>query len=218
MANVGMSAAGGAAGGASVGSAAGPYGALIGAVIGAGLGVFGALKSASDEADAERAKADDQKRQAEEIAQREEWNDIVRAEQTYKAGLDFGAQAAGSGHGGSGVGSQLEIKRQGDLATAFADREAAFQEDMLLRGVSMTYNSANQTQQAGYINAASGIVGAAGKYYGDPANRPNSSTQDRLPAPGSQFSNIQSTDSSYTMPVLGQSSGYGSNPYPGAHL
>lgn len=133
-------------------------------LFGAGVKAFGDIKSANSQAELERDKAVMAYRQADELEQRQMANDAVRQGQAFKAEEDFGAAYAGSGKEGSGLGSQLEIKRQADLAVAMADRDADFQAEMLRHGGDINNKLADETQTAGYLKAGGTILSAGGNF------------------------------------------------------
>lgn len=149
--SVAAAAVAGAATGASVG---GGYGAIAGAVIGAGISIYGQLKSAEDQAALDEKKKKIAEEQANEIFVREQINETIRNQATFQAQLQVGSEYAASGKEGAGIGSQLEVKRQADLATALARRDASYQEHMLLEGGSLQGQLADITRQSSYFNAA----------------------------------------------------------------
>lgn len=178
-----MSVGTGAVSGAAAGSILGPVGAGVGAVVGA----IGGLISASDQSSIDKQKAQLEQAQAAQVASREAANDALKAQQTFTKQQDFGSLSAGSGHEGAGIGSQLEIQRQNQVATSIADQEASFQEQMLLAGASMQSQLAGQTTTAGYINAGTSLLGGASKV-GGLINAGSQGQTQSLPQPGQGFS------------------------------
>lgn len=176
----------GAVAGAGAGASFGPWGAVIGGVIGA----VGGLLAASSQSDIDNQKADAEKAQAAEVANREAANDAIRKVAVNEAQVDMGSSFAGTGRAGTGIGSQLEMKRQGDLQTLLADQDAKFQENMILRGAAMQNQLADTTKTAGYFNAGSTVLGAAGKAY-TPGNQ-NPGTAIALPANGENYTGYSS--------------------------
>lgn len=133
------------------------------AIAGGAVSAYGAIKGAQDQAELDREKAELSKEQADELINREQINDALRDTNTFRQKLDFQSAAAGTGHEGSGIGSQLEIQRQSDLAKVLADHDANFQAQMLLRGGQMYNRMADNTEEAGYISAAGSLLGGAGR-------------------------------------------------------
>lgn len=133
------------------------------AVAGAGLQAYGAISSAQDQAALDRQKADIANQQSAEITARESNNEITRDQSAYRQKLAFGAAYAGSGKAGTGIGSQLEIQRQTDLANMTSNRDSQFQVNMLQQQAGVDTTLANETSTAGYLNAAGSILGGAGK-------------------------------------------------------
>lgn len=157
----GLMAAGGIATATGVGAPVGI--ALVAA--GAGLSIWGALSSASDQADLDAKKAAIAEQQAQEIQAREVANENLRDQQAYRAKLSFGATFAGSGKAGTGIGSQLEIQRQTDMQNMISNRDSQFQEQMLREQAGIDTSLGQETMQAGYMNAAATAIGAASKAY-----------------------------------------------------
>lgn len=150
------------ASGAAAGSMVGPYGTVIGAVIGAGIGIYGAITSASDQADIDRQKAALEDAQAGEVARREQENDALAKTTAFKTAAAYSSENAATGHEGGGIGSQLEIQRQTNLQISLNDQAAAFQESQIYAGAGMESQLANNTMTAGYLNAAGQGVKLAG--------------------------------------------------------
>lgn len=162
QAGAGLATAGAAASATGVGAAVGVP--LI--AVGAGLSIWGSLSAASDQASLDQEKARVADQQAEEIQSREVANENLRDQQAYRSKLAFGASFAGSGKSGTGIGSQLEIQRQADQANVISNRESQFQQQMLMEQAGVDTTLAQETTQAGYISAASSLVGGAAKAYG----------------------------------------------------
>lgn len=103
-------------------------GAAAGAAIGGSfLGVYGALKSASDEADMLEENKRLANEQADELEYREMVNEIARNQAAFKAELNFGSGYAATGREGTGIGSQLEIHRQVQVQNEISSREAQYE-------------------------------------------------------------------------------------------
>jgi hypothetical protein len=201
-----MSAESAEEGGAAVAGGVGGFfvGGPMGAVAGAGIGmsVAGQLNAASSQSDVEKEKAAAAAAQAQEVAQREAFNDVQAQDQTFKSKLDFASSFASSGKQGAGIGSQLEIQRQSDLAIKVADEQASFQESMLRQGGSLDTELAGQYQEAGDLNAAGTILAGAGKMAAPSfgASNYNAGGTTSLPSLPSNY-----TNSNYQPPSFGGS-------------
>lgn len=139
------------------------------AIVGAGISTYGAIKSASDQADLDNARARIATEQAAEIGQREVANEALRDQQAYRQKLQFASSFAASGKSGVGVGSQLQIQNQADLQNMMSNREASFQQSMLKQQAGIDTTMANDVIAAGNLNAAGAIVGGLGAAAGGAA-------------------------------------------------
>lgn len=143
-----------------------PQVAAAAAVVGTGIQVYGAIKSANDQAQLDADRADVARKQAIEIGEREQANESIRDQQAMRQKLQFGASFAASGKAGTGVGSQLQIQNQSDLLSMMSNREAKFQEQMLYTQAGIDTTLAQNTLEAGTLTAIgtglSGVGSAAG--------------------------------------------------------
>lgn len=133
------------------------------AIVGGGIAAYGAIKSAQDEAAIKRLEAEQAYQQAGELDMRERANEALRTDAAFRAKLDFASMAAGTGHEGAGIGSQLEIQRQSDLQNILAGRDEAFAASQLRKGGDITRQLAGNIEEAGYISAAGSLLGAGGR-------------------------------------------------------
>ncbi len=133
------------------------------AIAGAGLSAYGAITSAQDQSNLDNERAQVAQEQAQEIAQREAANETLRDQQAYRGQLQFGAQFAGSGKAGTGIGSQLEIQRQATQANVISNEQSQFQDQMLNQQAGIDTTLASETMTSGYINAASSLLGGASR-------------------------------------------------------
>ena len=133
------------------------------AVAGGGLSAYGAITSAQDQSNLDNERAQVAQKQAQEIAQREASNETIRDQQAYRGQLQFGSQFSGAGKSGTGIGSQLEIQRQATQANVISNEQSQFQEQMLNQQAGMDTALASETMTAGYISAASSLLGGAAK-------------------------------------------------------
>lgn len=131
------------------------------AAAGGVIGAYGAIQSAQDQANLDNEKAAIAFKQADEIQNREVANEAIRNSQANEAKLSFGAAYASSGKEGVGIGSQLEIQRQTDLQNTISKRDADFQAEMLRTQGGIDQQLADETKSAGYLSAASSILGGA---------------------------------------------------------
>lgn len=136
------------------------------AIVGTGIAVYGAIKSANDQAGLDEERAKIAREQAAEIASREQANESIKDQQAFRQKLQFGSSYAASGKAGTGVGSQLQIQSQTDLQNMMSNREASFQERMLMQQAGIDTTLADQTRSAGTLQALgagiSGVSRAAG--------------------------------------------------------
>lgn len=135
-------------------------------IVGTGLQVYGDIKSANDQAKLDQDKAEIARQQAIEIAQREGANEVMRDQQAMRQKLQFGASYAASGKAGTGVGSQLQIQNQADLLNMMSNREALFQQKMLMQQAGIDTTMAQESLQSGTLNALAAGIGGAGKAAG----------------------------------------------------
>lgn len=140
--------------------------AAVAALAGTGVQVYGQLKSAEDQAAAERRQEKLQNEQAAELYKRSLINEQIRDQATFRNKLNFGSIAAGTGHAGTGIGSQLEIQRQADQQTALIRHEVDYQTQMMKAGALVHGQNAENIKQAGYWGAAATILGGAGQAAG----------------------------------------------------
>lgn len=132
------------------------------AIAGAGMSAYGSIVSANDQSQLDQARADIARQQADEIASRESANEAIRNQAATRQKLQFGASYAASGKAGVGIGSQLQIQNQADLASMISNREAMFQEKMLRQQSGIDTTLAEQALSSGTLNAiAAGLGGAA---------------------------------------------------------
>ena len=132
------------------------------AIVGAGIAIYGDISSANDQAGLDQARASIARQQAAEIDSREQANELIRDQQASRQKLQFGASYAASGKAGTGVGSQLQIQNQSDLQSMVSNREAKFQENMLMQQAGIDTTLGDETQTAGTISAiGAGIGGVA---------------------------------------------------------
>lgn len=136
-----------------------------GAAAGGGLAAAGAIIQGQDTNQLEQERAAIARQQAGEIASREAVNESLRDEQAYRQKLQFGSQNAGAGKAGTGIGSQLEIQRQTDLANAVSKRDSQFQEQMLEEGASIDQQMGQEAETGSYFSAASSVLGGAANAY-----------------------------------------------------
>lgn len=129
------------------------------ALVGGGIAVYGAIKSADDQASLDSARARIALEQASELEDREVANEALRNQTAYRQKLQFGASFAASGRAGTGVGSQLQIQNQTDLQNMISNKETQFQESMLRQQAGIDTTMANQAETAGTINALGAGVG-----------------------------------------------------------
>lgn len=144
-----------------------PQVAAAAAVVGGGIAIYGAIKSANDQASLDQERAEIAKQQAQEIAAREQANEALRNQQAYRQKLQFGSSFAASGRAGVGIGSQLQIQNQSDLASMMSNREAEFQEKMLYQQAGIDTTLSNQALESGTISAIGAGLSAGGKAYAD---------------------------------------------------
>jgi hypothetical protein len=152
-----------------------PVVAAVAAVVGTGIAIYGAVKSANDQSDLDQERASIAQQQAKELDAREQSNELIRDQQAYRQKLQFGAAYAASGKEGVGIGSQLQIQNQADLANMMSNRETKFQETMLLEQGGIDTSLASSTESAGTLNAVGAGLGglsAAGKLYTAGGNNP----------------------------------------------
>lgn len=144
------------------------------AVVGAGIGIYGAVKSANDQAHLDQIRAGIAEDQAGEIASREAANESLRDSAAMRQKLQFGSSYAASGKAGTGVGSQLQIQKQADLMNMMSNREATFQEKMLYQQAGIDTSLADETLRAGTLKAVGaglgGLSSVAGIGMGGGAN------------------------------------------------
>lgn len=173
------------------------------AIVGAGISTYGAIKSASDQADLDNARARIADQQAEEIQQRELANESLRDQQAYRQKLQFASSYAASGKAGVGIGSQLQIQSQSDLQSMMSNREAKFQAFMLHQQAGIDTTMANDVIEAGNLNAAGAAVSGLGA-----AARGGMSGGSSPGYGGTQALGAMPTFQQLQMPALGSSSGY----------
>ena len=125
--------------------------------------------------------------QAAEVLYREKINETLRNQQGFAAMADVSAQQAGSGHEGGGISSQLEVKRQTDLQNMISSQEAEFQARMLEAGGSLTGQAGQQAQTAGFLGAATSLIGGASKILNPSSGYMDYGGTQSLPAPGQGF-------------------------------
>lgn len=123
------------------------------ALVGAGIAIYGDIKSAQDQASLDDNRALVAREQAQEIADREQANESLRDQAAQRQKLQFGASYAASGKAGIGIGSQLQIQTETDTQNLISAREAAFQEKMLQQQAGVDSTLADETRQAGTLNA-----------------------------------------------------------------
>jgi hypothetical protein len=157
------SAAGATGAGAAAGSVLPGIGTLAGAFVGAGVGIFGAIKSANDQAEIERKKAALANEQADEILAREQINDAQIRDASFRSELETGSVSAAMGHTGGEIGAKLEIERRTNLEISLNDRAAAFQAKMLREGATLGQEAADTAKSAGYLQAGALGVSILGK-------------------------------------------------------
>jgi hypothetical protein len=133
------------------------------AVVGAGIAIYGAVSSANDQSQLDQEKADAAKKQAQELAARQQVNDLVKQSTAMRQKLQYGATYAASGKAGVGIGAQLQIQNQANVQQMISDREAAFQEQMLMQSAQIDTSLASETQSAGTLNAIGAGVQGAGR-------------------------------------------------------
>jgi len=131
------------------------------AVVGAGVQIYGAIKTANDQAEMDLQRAAIANQQATEIGEREAANETLRNQQAYRQKLQFGASFAATGREGTGIGSQLQIQNQTDLANMMSNREADFQAKMLKQQAGIDTTLAGQTESAGVVKALGMGLGGA---------------------------------------------------------
>lgn len=183
------SAGAGAASGAAAGAAAGTVvpgvgnviGAAAGAVLGAGISIFGSIESGNDQNKIDQEKAANEMAQAQQVVDREAANDALRQQATTTTQMDVSSEQAASGHETSGVGSQLEVKRQNDIQTKLNDQNASFQESQLMAGASLTQQAGSQAQTAGDIQAVGSGVSLLGTILSPKSGIINYGTKQSLP-------------------------------------
>lgn len=139
-----------------------PQVAAAAAIVGAGVSIYGAITSANDQASLDESRAGVARQQSGEIAAREQVNETIRNQAAFRQKLQFGASYAASGKAGTGVGSQLQIQNQTDLANMLSNRESMFQEAMLQQQAGTDLQLADETRSAGTLNAiGAGLGGIA---------------------------------------------------------
>lgn len=166
---------------AAAGAVLGPVGALVGGAIGA----IGAIFGANDQAEIDRRKAALEEAEAQEVARREAVNDAATQSTMFRQGLDISSEMAGSGHEGGAIGTQLEIRRQGNLQIRLNDEAAAFQESQLRAGAQMQLDLAGQTETAGILKGIGygfTAMGSVGRQV-----LSNAMTTEKLPSIGGGF-------------------------------
>lgn len=137
--------------------------AAASAIVGAGISVYGAIQSANDQANLDNTRARIATQQADELAGREASNEAVRNQQATRQMYQFGSSYAASGKAGVGIGSQLQIQSQANLANITSNRESQFQQTMLQEQAGIDTTLAAQTEQAGTLNAiGAGLRGVGG--------------------------------------------------------
>lgn len=172
-------------------------------LVGAGIQIYGDIKSANDQASLDQDRASIARQQAAEIDARNQANASLLEQTATRQKLQFGSSYAASGKAGVGVGSQLQIQQQADTENMVATREAKFQESMLQQQAGIDSTLADQTLEAGTLNAIGAGIGGLGKVAGAAtsggANPGYSGTQ------GSGLGAYPSvpSSSSFTMPALG---------------
>lgn len=172
-------------------------------LVGAGIQIYGDIKSANDQASLDQDRAQIAREQASEIDSRNQANAAMLDQAATRQKLQFGASYAASGKAGVGVGSQLQIQNQANNQNMVATREAKFQESMLMQQAGIDSTLADQTLEAGTLNAIGaglgGLSKAASMGLGGGASPGYTGTQ------GSglgAYPSIPSSDS-LTMPALG---------------
>ena len=151
------------------------------AIVGAGISIYGAIKSANDEADQLEKRQALANSQADEMGYRENLNKVLRDEATVKNKLDFGAMAAASGHEGTGIGSQLEIQRQADIVNALSRHDVEYQQRQIREGGALQGDLAGQRREAGSWQAAGTGASLLGSFANRPSNYPNTGSTEQLP-------------------------------------
>jgi multidrug efflux pump subunit AcrA (membrane-fusion protein) len=136
------------------------------AIVGAGIQIYGDIKSANDQAQLDQDRAQIAQEQAQEVGAREAANETLRNQQATRQQLQFGSSFAASGRAGVGVGSQLQIQNQADTQNMISNREAQFQEKMLTQQAGIDTTLAQQSIEAGTINAIGAGIGGVGRAAG----------------------------------------------------
>lgn len=137
---------------------------LATAAIGAGVAAYGAIKSADDQADVLQKDADLKNQQAQEV-EREQ------GERTLEEGIDNQKTLGQIKAGYSESGLDLSGSNLYSLESTYADmsrqlaeqqKEADYKAAMIRAGASIESQQASDTQTAGYLSAAGGLIKSTG--------------------------------------------------------
>lgn len=153
--------------------------AVAAAVIGTGVAIYGQVKAASAQADAQRKEADIKGLQSEELMSRQLLNEGIMRDKFEEADLATGSD---NGVEDNGLGQRMRLRKQLSQNIAMSRREAEWKAKMLRMGADADMQLSSDIIAAGGISAlGSGIQGAGRAYNAWPDSRPPRDTTLDLP-------------------------------------
>lgn len=149
--------------------------AVAAAVIGTGVAIYGQVKAASAQADAQRKEAEIKSFQSEELMSRQLLNETVMRENYAEAELATGSD---NGVEDNGLGQRMKLRKQLSQNIAMSRREAEWKAKMLRMGAQADMQLSSDIMVAGTTSAIGTGISAAGKIGSyDYDSRPSSKTK-----------------------------------------
>lgn len=135
------------------------------AIVGTATSVYGQIKGAQAQSEANEAKANLQREEADELLDRQAMNEKILRQNAAQAGLEYSATVGSNGLDQSGIGGLLTIQKNLDQTVSDTRREADFKAKMLRAGADIETGLASDMVTASYIAGGGNILGAAAKGY-----------------------------------------------------
>lgn len=138
-------------------------GLLASTALGTGLSIFGQIKGASAQAEAQARQADAKRFQAAELLQRQEINERIMREQAEFQERFAGMRSRGTTN--TGLGDVLRIRRDLESNLLTSRREAEFKAKMLRMGADVETQLASDLKTAGWLSSGGTLLTSAASTY-----------------------------------------------------